>query len=100
MESHTAGNLAEIYRLFMEETHIKQLMESQAIIYYKRYVDDILIIFDYIKINETTNIDYVNKVDKHLEFKASQEIDMLTNCLDLTIYRNTNTIDLSVYIKH
>jgi len=42
---------------------------------YKKYVNDILIIFDHNKINETTIIDYVNKVLEHLEFKALQEID-------------------------
>jgi len=55
-----SSTLAEIYLQFIEETHIKQLMEIQEIIYYKRYVNDILIIFDHNKINETTIIDYVN----------------------------------------
>jgi len=99
MGSPISSTLAEVYLQFMEETHIKQLMENQEIIYYKRYVDDILIIFDHNKIKETTIIDYVNKLDEHLEFKASQEIDRLTNYMDLTIYRNTNTIDLSIYRK-
>ena len=99
MGSPISSTLAEVYLQFIEETRIKQLMENQEIIYYKRYVDDILIIFDHNKINKTTIIDCVNKLDEHLEFKASQEIDRLTNYMDLTIYRNTNTIDLSIYRK-
>jgi hypothetical protein len=62
-------------------------------------VNDILIIFDHNKIKETTIIDYINKVNEHLEFKAMQEIDRLTNYLDLAIYRNTNTVDLNIYRK-
>jgi len=74
MGSPISSTLTEIYFQFIEETHIKELMESQEIIYYKRYVDDVLIIFDHNKINETTIIDYINEADEHLEFKASQEV--------------------------
>jgi hypothetical protein len=50
MGSTISSTLAEVYLQFIEETRIKQLMENQEIIYYKRYVDDILIIFDHNKI--------------------------------------------------
>ena len=42
MGSPISGTLAEIYLQFIEETFIKQWIESREIIYYKRYVDDIL----------------------------------------------------------
>jgi hypothetical protein len=56
MGSPISSTLAEIYLQFIEETHMKRLMENQEIIYYKRYVDDIVIIFDHNKINKTTII--------------------------------------------
>jgi hypothetical protein len=40
-----SGTLAEIYLQLIEELYIKHWIESQEIVYYKRYVDDILIIF-------------------------------------------------------
>jgi hypothetical protein len=42
--SPTASTIAEIYLQFLEEMHIKYWLENKEIIYYKRYVDDILII--------------------------------------------------------
>jgi retron-type reverse transcriptase len=46
MGSPISGTLAEIYLQLIEELYIKHWIESQEIVYYKRYVDDILIIFD------------------------------------------------------
>jgi len=41
---------------------------KQEIIYYKRYVDDILIIFYQNKTDEKTILNHMNNVGKHLEF--------------------------------
>jgi hypothetical protein len=41
----------------------------------------------------------VNNVDKHLDFKASEEVNIWINYLDLTIHRNTNKMDLNVQRK-
>jgi hypothetical protein len=60
---------------------MKQWIECQKIIYYKKYVD-ILIIFDQNKVSKTAIINYVNNVDEHLEFKASEEINNSINYLD------------------
>jgi len=42
--SPISGMTAEIYFQHIEELHIKHWIESKEIIYYKRYVDDIIII--------------------------------------------------------
>jgi hypothetical protein len=54
MGSPISGTLAEIYLQLIEESFIKLWIESQELLYYKRYIDDILIIFDQNKTNETT----------------------------------------------
>jgi len=46
MGSPNSSTIAEIGLQFLKEIYIKQWLESKEIIYYKRYVDDILIIFD------------------------------------------------------
>jgi hypothetical protein len=44
MVSPISNTIAEIYIQFLEELYVKQWSESKKILYYKRYVDDILII--------------------------------------------------------
>ena len=44
MGSPLSGNIAEIFLQHFEQSHLKQLLENKAILYYTRYVDDILII--------------------------------------------------------
>lgn len=52
MDSPISGKLAEIYFQIFGELIIKLWMEIGEIIYYRRYVDGIIIIFDQNKINE------------------------------------------------
>jgi hypothetical protein len=94
-----SSTITEIYLQFLEETYIKQWLESKEIIYYKRYVDDILIIFNQNKTNEKTIINHMNNIDKNLEFKISGEENNSISYLDLSIHRNTNSINLSIYRK-
>jgi hypothetical protein len=91
--------MAEICLQFLEETHIKQGLEGKEIVYYKRYVDDILIIFDQNRTNKQIIINHVNNVDKHLQFKISMDENNLTNYLYLSIHRNNKNIDIGTYRK-
>jgi len=45
MGSPLSGTIAEIYLKYVEETYIKQWWDTKEIMYYKRYVDDVLIIY-------------------------------------------------------
>ena len=78
MESPLSSTVAEIYLQFLEEMSVKQWLESKEIIYYKRYVDDILIIFDQNKVTERIT-NHMNNIDKHLEFKLSEEENYTIN---------------------
>jgi hypothetical protein len=49
MGSPISSLLAEILLQYFEETHMKHHLEHKDIIYYKRYVDDICIIYDQTK---------------------------------------------------
>jgi len=83
----------------LEETYIKHWLESKEVIYYKRYVDDILITLDQNVTNEQTIINHVNNINEHLQFKMSSEENNLTNYLDLSIHRNNNNIDIEIHRK-
>jgi hypothetical protein len=65
--------------------------------YYKRYVDDILI-FDQNKTDGKTIMNK-NNTDKHLEFKLSEEENTTINYLDLSMHRNTNNVNRGIYRK-
>jgi hypothetical protein len=52
MGSPISGTMAEIYLQYLEAIHIKQWLDNREIIFCKRYVDDILIIYDQRKTNE------------------------------------------------
>jgi len=94
MGSPISSTIAEIYIQFLEELHIKQWLETKQILYYKRYVDDILIIYNQNKTNEQDILNYANSIDKHLQFKLSTEANNLINYLNLSIYRKNNNIDI------
>jgi hypothetical protein len=95
MGSPISGTLAEIYLQLTEELYIKHWIESQEIVYYKRYVDDILIIFDQHRTNETIT-SVMNNINVKLDFKATREINKSINYLDLTINRNINKFELNI----
>jgi hypothetical protein len=93
MGSPISSNIAEIYLQFLEEIYKKQRLENKGTIYYKRYVDNILIIFDQNNTNEKTIMNHKNNTDKHLEFKISEEENNSINYLDISIHRKTNSTD-------
>jgi len=99
MGSPISGVIAEKYLQHIEKLHIKHWIESKEMIYHKRYVDDIIIIFNHSKTNETAITSIRNDINEQLEFKATMEVNKVINYLDLTIHRNINNMELSVYRK-
>jgi hypothetical protein len=73
-------------------------MEIGEIACYRRYVDDIIIIFDQNKINEVSITKYMNNIQKYLELKPTEEENKNINYLVLSIDRNNN-LQLGIYRK-
>ena len=99
MGSPISNTIAEIYLQFFEELFIKHWMEGGDILYCKRYVDDILIIFDQNKINENSVMNHMNDIHKHLAFKITEEENNNINYLELSIPRHNNNLRLGIYRK-
>jgi len=99
MGSPISSTLVEIYLQYLEVMYVKHCRENKEITYYKRYVDDILIIFDQNKTSEDTVHIIMNNTDEHLEFKISREDNKTIYYLDLSINRNANNVDLNIYRK-
>jgi hypothetical protein len=97
MGSRISSTIAETYIQFLEVLHVKQWLDSKQILYYKRYVDDILIIYNQNKTNEQDISNHANNIDKHLQFKLSTEENNLINYIDFSIYRNNSNIELGIH---
>ena len=73
MGSPISGMLAEIYLQYIENDYIKHSFDSNEIIFYRRYVYDILIIYNQNKIKEDQILVKINNIDEHLQFKMTTE---------------------------
>jgi len=94
------GTLAELYVQKIEKDHIKQWLDSNEISYYKRYVDDIIIIYNTDRINEERILLAINNIEENLTFKLTPENNNTINFLDLTISRKQNNLELGIYRKN
>jgi hypothetical protein len=96
MVSPVSGYLAEIYIQKIEETDVKHWLESKEIIYYKRYVDDIFILYNQSKTNEMQILDKINKISKHLQTKLNTEKEEKVQFLDLTVSRKKHNMSIDI----
>jgi hypothetical protein len=71
MDSPVSGFIAEIFLQYYEDYTIKYYLEDKKIIFYKTYVDDILIIFESCRNHSGTN--------RHVYEKHTQTPDLQTN---------------------
>jgi hypothetical protein len=74
-------------------------LETREIIFYRRYVDDILIIFDTTKTSEHTIQTSINMIHPLLHITPTTETDKVITYLDLTIHRLNHTFQLGIYHK-
>jgi len=91
--------MAEIYIQYFENLYIKHWLESAEIIFCKRYVDDIFIIYDTSKTNEPRIFKEMNNIDPHLQFKLTNETNNTITYMDLAISRGDDNLELSIYRK-
>lgn len=71
--SSISGLVAEIFLKYCEHLIVKYMFESYSIIFYIRYVKDILILFVGHKIAAEEIRSYMKHVLKHIEFKLMCE---------------------------
>jgi hypothetical protein len=74
-------------------------MENKSVRYYKRYVDDLFIVYDNKKTDADTILDVANKMDNNLTFKSEREANNTKNYLDLNINKMDNEINIVIYRK-
>ena len=99
MGTPISGLVAEIYLQSLEHTHIKPLLDTKHIIFYTRYTDDILIIYDTTQISLGTVTHRANNIHNNLELCPIPEQNNRVSFLDLEIIRNTTNLEIDIYRK-
>jgi hypothetical protein len=99
MGSPISGTIAEIFLQNLENTHIKHLLDTKNIIYYTRYVDDILIIYDTTHTNDNTIYEYINRILTNLQLHPTHETNGKTNFLDFLIIKTPSNLEIDIYRK-
>jgi len=95
-----AGIIAEIFLQSLERTHFKPLLDKNHIIFYTRYIDDILIIYDTAQMNLDTITHYTNIINNYVELHPTPEQNNEVSFLDLAIIRNTPHLEIDIFRKH
>ena len=95
MGSLISITLAKIYLPSFEKLIVKYWKETGEITYYRRYVDDLIIISDQNKINDDSFNNHMNSIHKYLELKLAVEENQNISYLDLSIHRN-NKLQLGI----
>jgi hypothetical protein len=98
-DSPVSSTIAEIFLKHLEGTHIKQLLNSGNIIFYTRYVDDILNIYDTAETNSDLITNYINQIHKDIQLNPTHETNNSTNFLDLLIIRKTASPEIDNHRK-
>jgi hypothetical protein len=94
MGSSISGIMAEIFLQHLENSQLKQIIDTNNIIFYTRYVDDLLIIYDTKKIFTETILDHINCIHTVLKFTPTHEHNNTINFLDLTIIKHPSKIEI------
>jgi hypothetical protein len=92
--------IAEIFLQNFEDEHIKQLLDTKDIIFYRRYADDILIIYDNQRIQPDRINTSINKIYKDINFnQAYENNEGIISFLDLNIIRRQSNLEIDIFRK-
>jgi hypothetical protein len=91
--------MAEIFMQQLEHSHIKYLLDSKDIMFYARYIDDIIIIYNSSCTSPIVILQYANTIRSNLKLNPTQETEGRISFLDLTIMRKTTNLEIDIFRK-
>ena len=98
MGSPLSPTLANIFLCYHETTRLKICPKSFKQVHYKRYVDDIFVLFE--KPEQVSRfVKYMNKRHKNIKFSFETEKDNSFSFLDVKICREKDKFTKSVFRK-
>jgi hypothetical protein len=99
MGSPILSIISEIFLQHFETCILKHYLENKSLVFYKRYVDNILILYDQDKVQHHQIIRTANNIHPNLTFNHTLEINGAINFLDLSINRTETNITIDIYRK-
>jgi len=99
MESSISNTVAEIFLQDLENTHLKQILDTQNITFYARYVEDILLIYNTKHTTPEIIHSHINKVHPNLQFTPTFEHNNSISFLNLLIIRQPTQIEIDIFRK-
>jgi len=97
MAAPSSGLIAEIFIHHIEHSQLTCLTQKPKIINYCRYVDDIILIFDFDHSNIQKILDDFNSLHPKLQFTAETEKDHTSNFLDISIHRTPTNMITAIF---
>jgi tRNA/tmRNA/rRNA uracil-C5-methylase (TrmA/RlmC/RlmD family) len=91
--------MSEIVLQYLEHNTIYDILTSNHILGYFRYVDDILIIYNKTITNIHTVHDEFNRINKDIQFTIEDGANDSINFLDITIQKTDKSITINIYRK-
>jgi hypothetical protein len=99
MGAPTSAILSEIYRQYIENKTLVDILVKHKILGYFRYVDDILLVYDITTTDINSVVNHFNSIIPSLKFTLENETNNKLNFLDITITRLHDKFDFSIYRK-
>jgi hypothetical protein len=87
---------AEIFLQHYESLWIRHWLKTKIITYYGRYVDNIILMYDTRRTDETSILNNMNWIYKYLTVKLTTEEINKLNYFDLEITRKTNHVQINI----
>ena len=97
MGSPISGLVAEIF--LQHHKLLKSIIDIKKIIFYNRYVDDVIIIYDERLTNSNEILNYMDNIHPELHFKVTDEENNNISFLDLLITKENNRLSINIYRK-
>jgi hypothetical protein len=94
-----SGTIAEIFLQQLKKTHIMHLMDSKHLIFYARYVDDILIVYDSTLSSPTSIQHYMETIHSNTKLNPTHETNDKIRFVDLSVTRKPTSLKLDIYRK-
>jgi len=91
--------IAEIFLQHFEDIHIKELFDTKNIIFYTRYGDDILIIYDTQRIQPDRINAYINQIHKDIKLNPTYENNQSISFIDLLVIRKESKLEIDIFRK-
>jgi hypothetical protein len=91
--------VAEIFIQHFENTHLKHILEAKTILFYTRYVDNILMIYNTKHTTPEKIHNLINKIHPNLQFAPTHVYNNTMHFLDLFLIRHTDKIEIGIFRK-